>query len=181
VTFHETQLPGVWLIELDPRTDERGFLARTYSAARFGERGLNTVWPECNVSYTRIRGTLRGMHFQAAPHEETKLIRCSAGAIYDVLVDVRRSSPTYGSWQAFELTERNNLQLYVPGGIAHGLQTLADDTQVSYQMSTAYVPELARGIRHDDPAVGITWPLAVTQLSQRDRELPLLSALQFAS
>ena len=176
--FVETKLGGVWLIELDPREDERGFLARTYSEEAFAERGLNVRWPECNVSYTRLRGTIRGMHFQAIPHEETKLIRCSAGAIFDVLVDVRRESPTFGQWQGFDLAERNRFQLYVPGGIAHGFQTVSDHAQVSYQMSACYVPGLARGIRHDDPAIGMKWPLSVSVISERDRNLPLLSQLQ---
>jgi dTDP-4-dehydrorhamnose 3,5-epimerase len=175
VNFRPTQIEGAWLIELDPRQDERGFLARTFSESAFAAHGLNTMWPECNVSYTKFRGTVRGMHFQAAPQEETKLIRCSAGAIFDVLVDVRRDSPTYGQWQGFDLAERNHFQLYVPGGIAHGFQTLTDDAQVSYQMSTVYVAELARGVRHDDPAVAIEWPLKVAKLSARDRHLPLLS------
>lgn len=172
--FHPTTLEGLWSIELEPRGDERGFLARTYCAREFAAAGLNTAWPQCNLTLTRQQGAVRGMHFQAAPQPEIKLIRCAAGAICDVLVDVRPESPTYGRWEAFELTARNGRQLYVPGGFAHGFQCQTPDCEVFYQMSAEYVPELARGIRHDDPAVGIRWPLPVAQVSERDATLPLL-------
>jgi dTDP-4-dehydrorhamnose 3,5-epimerase len=177
VKFHETTLPGVWLIELEPRGDHRGYLARSYAAKDFAELGLNTNWPECNVSYTRTAGTVRGMHFQAEPHPETKLIRCSSGAIFDVLLDIRPGSPTYGKWEGFKLTASNNLQLYAPGRMAHGFQTLTADTQVSYQMSDVYFAELARGVRQDDQAIAIRWPLPITDLSDRDRSLPALGDL----
>ena len=175
------ELPGVWLVELEPREDERGFLTRTYCDEEFAAHGLVTAWPQCNLTLTRAKGTVRGMHFQAEPRPEIKLIRCAAGAIFDVLVDVREESESRGSWQGFELTARNNLQLYVPAGYAHGFQCLTDDCEVFYQMSASYITSLARGVRHDDPALKINWPLPVTQVSQRDRELPLLSALQVAS
>lgn len=170
-------LAGVWLIDLEPREDERGFLARTFCEEEFAAHGLATRWSQCNLTLTRRRGTVRGMHFQAEPQPEIKLIRCAAGAIHDVLVDVRPGSKTFGRWEAFELTAQNRRQLYVPGGFAHGFQCLADDCEVFYQMSAAYVPALARGLRHDDPVVGIQWPLPVAEISARDRDLPKLSEL----
>ena len=175
--FTETKLPGLWLIELQLREDARGFLARTYCEEEFSSQGLNTRWPQCNLTLTRKRGMVRGMHFQAEPRPEIKLIRCAAGAIYDVLVDVRRNSPTFGQWEGFELTSSNRTMLYVPGGFAHGFQCLVDDCEVFYQMSEFYVPELARGLRWDDPQVAIRWPIAEATLSERDRGLPPLSSL----
>jgi dTDP-4-dehydrorhamnose 3,5-epimerase len=175
--FHTTTLPGVVRIELELREDERGFLARTFCEREFQEKALNTKWPQCNLTLTRKRGMIRGMHFQAEPRPEIKLIRCAAGAIYDVLVDVRRSSPTYGKWEGFELTGENHRTLYVPAGIAHGFQCLRENSEVFYQMSEFYVPELARGLRWNDPGVGISWPLPEPLLSERDRNLPLLSSL----
>ncbi len=178
--FHRTTLAGLFLIELEPRGDERGFLARTYCDREFAGAGLNTRWPQCNLTLTRQRGAVRGMHFQAEPQPETKLIRCAAGAIFDCLVDVRPGSPTFGQWEGFELTARNGRQLYVPGGFAHGFQCLAEDCEVFYQMSAEYVPALARGLRHDDPAVAIRWPLPVAQVSERDAALPGLRELSLA-
>ena len=175
--FSPTQLAGLWLIELERREDERGFLARTYCEQEFAAHGLNTRWPQCNLTLTRQRGMLRGMHFQAAPKSEIKLIRCTAGAIYDVLVDVRRGSPTFGQWAGFELKAENQRTLYVPGGFANGFQCLTDNCEVFYQMSEPYYADLARGLRWNDPAVNIRWPLAASQLSERDRHLPLLSDL----
>ena len=175
--FSPTSLPGVWLIELELREDPRGFLARTYCDQEFGAQGLNTRWPQCNLTLTRDRGMIRGMHFQAEPRPEIKLIRCAAGTIYDVLVDVRRDSPTFGRWEGFELSGANRRQLYVPGGLAHGFQCLTDNCEVFYMMSESYVPELARGLRWNDPAVGIRWPIADPRLSDRDRGLPLLADL----
>jgi len=172
--FAPTTISGIWLIELELRSDERGFLARTYCENEFAAHGLNTRWPQCNLTLTKKRGMLRGMHFQAEPKPEVKLIRCAAGAIYDVLVDVRRQSPTFGKWQGFELSAENRHMLYVSGGIAHGFQCLADNCEVFYQMSEFYVPELARGLRYDDPQIGIRWPIANPVLSDRDRTLPLL-------
>jgi dTDP-4-dehydrorhamnose 3,5-epimerase len=174
VKFHQTSLPGLWLIELDMREDERGFLARTYCENEFAEHALNTRWPQCNLTLTKKRGMIRGMHFQAEPKPEIKLIRCSAGAIFDVLVDVRRDSPTFGRWEGFELNAQNRRTLYVPGGFAHGFQCLTDNCEVFYQMSEFYFPELARGLRWNDPQVGIKWPLPNPILSERDKALPLL-------
>lgn len=176
--FSRTKLDGLWLIELELREDERGFFARTYCDQEFTVHGLNTRWPQCNLSHTKQRGMLRGMHFQADPKPEIKLVRCAAGAIYDVLVDVRRDSLTFGQWEGFELTAQNRRTLYVPGGFAHGFQCLTDNCEVFYQMSEFYVPELARGLRFNDPQVGITWPIANPTLSERDRHLPLLADLK---
>jgi dTDP-4-dehydrorhamnose 3,5-epimerase len=173
--FFQTSLAGLWRIELEPHADERGFLARTYCEKEFALHGLNTLWPQCNLTLTKKRGAIRGMHFQAEPKPETKLIRCDAGKIFDVLADVRRDSPTFGKWEGFELSAENRRQLYVPGGFAHGFQCLADHCEVFYQMSEFYFPELARGFRWNDPAVGIRWPLPDAILSERDRQLPLLA------
>jgi len=167
----------VWLVELELREDPRGFLARTYCEQEFAAHGLGTRWPQCNLTLTRERGMIRGMHFQADPKPEIKLIRCAVGAILDVLVDVRRDSPAFGRWEGFELSAANRRQLYVPGGLAHGFQCLTDHCEVFYMMSESYVPDLARGLRWNDPAVGIRWPVADPQLSQRDRDLPLLADL----
>ncbi len=173
--FTPTTLSGVWLIELELREDERGFLARTFCEKEFGALGLNTHWPQCNLTLTNKSGMIRGMHFQAEPKPEIKLIRCAAGKIFDVIVDVRRDSPTFGKWEGFELSAENRRQLYVPGGFAHGFQCLADHSEVFYQMSEFYFPELARGLRWNDPTVGIVWPLAAACLNDRDRQLPLLA------
>lgn len=176
--FSRTNLNGLWLLELELREDERGFLARTYCDREFAAHGLNTRWPQCNLTLTRQLGMIRGMHFQAEPKPEIKLIRCAAGAIFDVLVDVRRDSPTFGKWEGFELTAQNRLSLYVPGGFAHGFQCLTENCEVFYQMSEFYVPELARGVRFDDPQIDIRWPLPQPRLSERDRNLPLLADLK---
>lgn len=176
--FSPSDMPGVWVIELEPREDERGFLARTYCSREFAAQGLNTFWPQCNLTLTKARGMIRGMHLQADPKPEIKLIRCAAGAIFDVLVDVRRGSPTFGQWRSFELDAENRRMLYVPGGIAHGFQCLRKNSEVFYQMSEFYFPELARGIRWNDPAIGIRWPLKNPAVSERDQALPLLADLR---
>jgi len=175
--FSRTSLAGVWLIELELREDERGFLARTYCEREFTELGLNTRWPQCNLTLTKKRGMVRGMHYQAEPKPEIKLIRCSAGAVFDALVDVRRESQTFGKWEAFALTAENHRTLYVPGGIAHGFQCLAENCEMFYQMSEFYHPDLARGLRWNDPAVNIAWPVAEAGLSVRDQGLPLLELI----
>lgn len=176
--FSRTKLDGLWLIEVERREDERGFLARTYCEREFGAQGLNTHWPQSNLSRTNAPGMIRGMHFQADPKPEIKLIRCTAGAVFDVLVDVRRDSPTWGNWEGFDLTAENCRALYVPSGFAHGFQCRTANCEVFYQMSEFYVPELAQGIRWNDPHVGIHWPLTNPTLSARDRNLPLLSDLK---
>jgi dTDP-4-dehydrorhamnose 3,5-epimerase len=168
-----TALPGVYLVVPVPREDVRGFFARTWCQDTFAERGLCGSWVQSSVSYNRRRGTLRGMHYQAAPAEEIKLVRCTQGAIYDVLVDLRLGLPSYGQWLAVELTASNRYALYVPGGVAHGFQTLCDDTEVFYEISTRYRPELQRGVRWDDPALGIIWPdCAERIIAERDCLLP---------
>jgi dTDP-4-dehydrorhamnose 3,5-epimerase len=172
MNFIETGLPGAWLIQPETVEDERGFFARTYSHAEFAERGLETHWTQCSLSYNAKAATLRGMHYQAHPYEEAKLVRCSRGALYDVLLDLRRGSPTYRRWYAVELTAQNHRLLYVPRGLAHGFMTLADETEVSYQISATYHPASARGVRWNDPAFGIQWPGPVSTLSLRDRDYP---------
>lgn len=172
MTFSPAKLEGVRVIDLELREDERGFLARTYCDREFSAHGLNTHWPQCNLTLTRQRGFLRGLHYQAEPKPEIKLIRCTAGAVWDVLADLRPYSATYGQWQAFELSGANHRMLYVPGGLAHGLQCLTDNCEVFYHMSEGYYPELARGIRWNDPTLNVAWPIAHPPLSDRDRDLP---------
>jgi dTDP-4-dehydrorhamnose 3,5-epimerase len=168
VNFIDTPLAGACVVEPQPITDERGFFARSSCAGEFESRGMNFRVAQCSISFNRSRGTLRGMHYQDEPHEEVKLVRCTAGAIYDVIVDLRRDSPTYCKWFAVELTAANRKQLYVPEGFAHGFQTLEDDSEVFYQISQMHHPESARGVRWDDPLFGIDWPVANPTLSPRD-------------
>ncbi|MBF0308687.1 MAG: dTDP-4-dehydrorhamnose 3,5-epimerase [Magnetococcales bacterium] len=171
--FLPTPLPGVWRVELEPLEDERGLFARSWCRQAFLERGLSGDLVQCNLSWNRKRGTLRGLHWQEAPHGEIKLVRCIRGSIWDVVVDLRRDSPCYGRWHAVELDAGSRRGLYIPEGLAHGFQTLSDDTEVFYQMSTSYVPEAARGIRWNDPAFGIAWPLPnEVILSERDASFP---------
>jgi dTDP-4-dehydrorhamnose 3,5-epimerase len=171
--FTPQKLAGVWTVQLELREDERGFLARTYCEDEFAARGLNTRWPQCNLTLTRWKGMVRGLHYQAEPKPEIKLIRCCAGAVWDVLADLRPDSPTHGQWQAFELTGQNRLSLYVPGGLAHGFQCLEDNCELFYQMSEFYHADLARGVRWSDPKLKIRWPIPDAVLSERDRNLPL--------
>lgn len=175
--FARTTLAGLWLIQPELREDERGFLARTYCEKEFSAQGLNTRWPQCNQTHTKQKGMIRGLHFQAEPKPEIKLIRCTMGAVFDVLVDVRRNSPTFGRWEGFELTAANGNSLYVPGGFAHGFQCQVDHCELFYQMSEYYFPELARGVRWNDPGIGIKWPLTNAKLSERDQNLPLLASI----
>lgn len=173
--FNETRLRGVFEIDLAPQQDERGFFARSYCWREFEQHGLNPRVVQCNVSYNRHRGTLRGMHYQAPPASEAKLIRCLRGALYDVVVDLREESPTYCQWFGTELTARPggpSRMLYVPEGFAHGFLTLEDDTEVFYQMSEFYAPAAARGFRWNDPSFGIGWPEPVRVISERDQEYP---------
>jgi dTDP-4-dehydrorhamnose 3,5-epimerase len=174
--FLETSLAGAFVVELDRHQDERGFFARSFCTAEFAAAGLNAVFVQCNVSFNAHRGTIRGMHWQAAPHEEAKLVRCTRGSLHDVLVDLRPTSPTHRKWMAVELSAANHRQLYVPPGIAHGFQTLEPDTEVFYLMSASFHPECARGLRWDDPTLAIEWPIAGPVLSERDRAWPLLEA-----
>lgn len=171
--FTETELSGAYLVDVEIQEDERGFFARAWSRDDFSAHGLSTEISQCSVSYNHRAGTLRGMHFQSDPHAEVKLVRCARGAIYDVIVDLRRDSPTFMRWLAVELTEQNRRMLYVPEGFAHGFQTLLDGTELFYQISQRYVPEAARGVRWDDPAFGIEWPpVARRIISRRDQEWP---------
>jgi dTDP-4-dehydrorhamnose 3,5-epimerase len=169
VIFEPTPIDGAFVIETEPAVDERGFFARTFCQDEFRAHGLEPCVAQCSISFNVLAGTLRGMHLQAPPHAEAKLVRCSRGAIYDVILDLRRDSRTYGEWWATELSADGRRLLYVPEGVAHGFQALAPGTEVSYQMSRAYAPEAATGVRWDDPAFGIEWPLEVTSMSARDR------------
>ena len=162
-------LSGAFLIELQLISDERGFFARTWCTEEFERLGLNPKLVQCSISWNERRGTLRGLHYQTEPYAEAKLIRCCSGAIYDVIVDLRPASPTYGKWTAAELTSENRQMLYVPEGFAHGFQTLIDDTEISYQVSASYQPDYARGVRWNDPVFGIEWPISHPILSARDR------------
>jgi len=172
VIFSETALPGAWVVEPERLEDERGFFARSWCEREFGQRGLATRLVQCNVSFNKRRGTLRGMHYQAAPHQEAKLIRCTRGAIHDVIIDLRSESPTFRRHVAVVLDADSRRMLYVPEGMAHGFQTLEDDTEVFYQMSEFYAPDHARGVRWDDRAFGIRWPEAERTISARDRSYP---------
>jgi dTDP-4-dehydrorhamnose 3,5-epimerase len=172
VIFAETELKSVFFIDLEKHVDERGFFARVWCEQEFRDRGLNPRIAQSSVSFNHKRGTLRGMHYQVAPYEEAKLVRCTAGAIYDVVLDLRLHSPTYTRWTAVELTARNRRMLYIPEGCAHGFQTLVDDTEVSYLISQVYDASSARGVRWNDPAFSIEWPAADRTLSDRDRTYP---------
>ncbi|KXW57485.1 dTDP-4-dehydrorhamnose 3,5-epimerase [Ferrovum myxofaciens] len=167
--FLTTLLPGVFLIQPDWREDERGGFARSFCRREFDVHGLNPHISQCNISFNRRRGTLRGLHYQADPYGEDKLVRCSAGAIYDVALDLRPHSPTYRRWMAEELTAINHHMLYIPVGVAHGFLTLQDDTEIFYQMSVPWHPETARGIRWNDPAFNVIWPEDEPIISVRDR------------
>ena len=171
--FRELELSGAYLIELERHEDERGFFARTFDRAAFAELGLAGEVVQANTAFNSRRGTLRGMHFQAAPHEEAKLVRCTRGAVYDVIVDLRPGSPTFTRWVSVELTADNDAMVYVPPAFAHGYQTLADETETAYLMSAAYASDAARGVRWDDPAFGIEWPEAAERvMNERDRTWP---------
>lgn len=179
--FTETELAGAFLVDLEPRRDQRGFFARTFDAAEFEAHGLNPVVAQCSLAFNSERGTLRGMHYQVAPATETKLVRCTRGAIHDVIVDMRPESPTYLHHVGVDLAAGDRTSLYVPEMLAHGYQSLVDETEVSYQMGEPYAPGHGRGLLHDDPALGIDWPLPVSVISDRDRSWPALSAVAEAS
>jgi dTDP-4-dehydrorhamnose 3,5-epimerase len=168
----ELELSGAFLVDLEPIEDERGFFARSFCRQEFAARGLNPAVAQCNISFNRQRGTLRGLHYQAPPKAEAKLVRCTRGALYDVVADLRPDSPTYCRWSAVELSAENYQMLYIPEGFAHGFQTLRDDTELFYQMSEFYAPGSARGLRWDDPSFRIVWPLPITAVSERDRSYP---------
>jgi dTDP-4-dehydrorhamnose 3,5-epimerase len=177
--FTELAIAGAFLIDVEPHRDDRGFFARTFCSDEFEKRGLVSTIAQCSTSFNAIRGTLRGMHYQAAPHEETKVVRCTAGAIFDVIVDLRSESAMFGKWVRAELTAFNHRMLYIPKGVAHGFQTMEDNTEVYYQISTSFVSEAARGIRWDDPSLDIPWPLRDSKvISPRDESFPYVTSLR---
>ena len=168
--FKETKLKGAYVVELEPIEDERGFFARSFCQDEFRKNGIDFNIVQCNISYNKSKGTLRGMHYQIKPYEEAKLVSCTSGVIYDVIIDLRPDSPTYCQWFAVELSAEDYKMLYVPECFAHGFQTLENNTVVFYQMSEFYHPECARGVRWDDPAFGIKWPLSVKIISEKDKK-----------
>lgn len=175
--FSELPLAGAWLIDIERLDDPRGFFARTVCVEEFEKQGLSANFVQQSISFNCLRGTLRGLHYQIPPYEEDKLVRVTHGSIFDVIVDIRPESPTYGKWYGVELSEQNRRQLYIPQGFAHGFQTLQDKTEVLYQMTTSFKPNASRGIRWDDPTLGINWPLPVNvidpaKLSIADTNLP---------
>lgn len=172
--FAETKLKGAFIIAPDLIEDERGFFARTFCRREFEAHGLNPSVVQTNISFNKTKGTLRGMHYQAAPHAEVKLVRCTAGAIYDVIIDLRPESPTFKQWFGAELSAENHKSLYIPEGFAHGFQTSTDNTEVIYHHSAFYNPDWARGLRFDDPALGIIWPLPVSMVCSRDQNYDLI-------
>jgi dTDP-4-dehydrorhamnose 3,5-epimerase len=172
VIFEQTPLHGAFIIKPEILADERGFFARSFCQREFEAHGLDTRVVQCSISYNRRKGTLRGMHFQLPPHAETRLVRCTRGAAYDVILDLRVGSSTFARWVSAELTGRNHWAVYLPRGFAHGFQTLEDDTELAYQMSEPYHPASASGVRWDDPAFGIEWPEAIRTISQRDVSYP---------
>ena len=173
--FRPLEISGLWLIEPEKVEDERGFFSRLFCADMFLERGLCADYPQWSVSFNKCRGTLRGLHFQAPPHDETKLVSCTRGAVFDVAVDVRPQSPSRGKWVGVELSADNRFVFYIPAGFAHGFQTLADDTEVRYHISKRYCAEASRGVRWDDPDLAIVWPETDQRvISSRDKALPRL-------
>ena len=172
--FLTTEIEGIFLIEPERRADERGFFARTWCEREFRQQGLPSHFVQCSVSYNHLRGTLRGMHYQRAPYGEYKVVRCNRGAIFDVAIDLRSDSPTHCRWVGFELNEENGRMLYIPEGCAHGFITLVDRTELYYQISEFYHPESVAGVRWDDPAFGIQWPIKPAIISPRDASFPLM-------
>jgi len=170
--YHETKLAGVFEVRIEPQYDERGFFARTWCQNEFEARGLNSRLVQCSISFNTRKGTLRGMHYQVEPYAETKLVRCTRGAIYDVILDLRVKSPTFKDWIAVVLSAETRNMVYVPEGCAHGFLTLEDESEVFYEMSEFYNAESARGVRWDDPAFRIAWPGKVEVISERDRTYP---------
>ena len=167
--FKELEINGAWLIKPEKISDSRGFFARTWCQREFAARGLNTTFVQCNISFNKRKATLRGLHYQSAPHQEVKLVRCTRGAAYDVILDLRKDSATFRKWIATELSPENRHMLYIPAGVAHGFQTLKANTEMFYQMSEFYQPEFACGVRWNDLAVNITWPMSKPIMSPKDR------------
>jgi dTDP-4-dehydrorhamnose 3,5-epimerase len=172
VKFQETPINGVWVLEPERHLDGRGHFARRFCQREFAAHGLNPTVAQANTGFSRRRGTLRGIHYQVAPHLESKLVSCARGAIYDVVVDLRPGSPTFTRWLAVELSADDGKQVYIPEGCGHGYQTLTADAEVYYQASEFYAPGSAHGVRYDDPSFGIRWPLEVTSISEADRSWP---------
>lgn len=170
--FEKTDLPGVYIISLELREDERGFFARSFCKKEMEQYGLQSDFVQCNISYNHQKGTLRGLHYQIAPHSEVKIVSCRRGAIFDVIVDIRKTSVTYGKWIGIELSEKNHQAVYIPEGFAHGFQTLCDDSEVFYHMGNYYYPGAAKGIRWNDPQLAIDWPSQDIIMSGQDKVLP---------
>jgi dTDP-4-dehydrorhamnose 3,5-epimerase len=174
--FHKTPLVGAYTIELEKRGDDRGFFARFFCEREFAEQGLETRFVQINNSWSAKKGTLRGLHYQLPPSGEVKVFRTLRGALWDVIVDLRAGSPTFGKWFGTELNTDNRLMMYVPRGFAHAFITLTDDVEALYQVSAFYAPDCERGVRYNDPAIGIEWPLAPVEISEKDRNWPDLNA-----
>jgi dTDP-4-dehydrorhamnose 3,5-epimerase len=172
MTFEETELKGAFVVGLKKIEDNRGFFARAWCQKEFADAGLNANLVQINLAVSHKAGTLRGMHFQEAPHAEAKLIRCTRGRIFDVMIDLRPESPTHRKWFGLELSAQNHQMLYIPAGFAHGYETLTDDAEMLYQTSEFFASASARGVRYDDPAFGISWPLPVSVISEADRKWP---------
>ena len=172
MTFTATTLKGSFLVNIMPQGDNRGWFARTWCKKEFEEIGHHQEWIQMNHSFTGNKGTIRGLHFQLAPHTEIKMVRCIAGSVYDVIVDVRKHSATYLKWFAAELSSVNKKMMYIPEGFAHGFQTLTDDVELIYQHTSFYTPEAEAGINYNDNTIGVQWPLPLTDISDRDRKLP---------
>lgn len=176
--FTETELQGAFVIDLERREDNRGFFARAFCQHEFADHGLKPVIAQANIGFNRRRGSVRGMHFQYPPAAETKLVRCTRGAVLDIIVDLRPESPTYLDHISVELSADNHRAIYVPERFGHGYQVLEDETETSYQVGEFYTPEAEGGLRYDDPALGLTWPLPITEISDKDAGWPLLSEIQ---
>jgi dTDP-4-dehydrorhamnose 3,5-epimerase len=172
MTFTETPITGAWLVDADPRGDDRGFFARVWCRREFAEKGLDAPFVQCNLASSRRQGTLRGLHYQADPHGEAKLVRCIRGSVFDVIVDLRPESASYLRWFGVELSDQNRRSIYVPAGCAHGYQALTDGCEVLYPVSAFYAPEAERGIRWNDPSFHIEWPLEPAHMSIKDRNWP---------
>lgn len=178
--FTEGALPGTYIIDPEKKIDHRGYFARIFCQQEFAGHDLIQAVAQANLSFNEQRGTLRGMHYQAAPHQEVKVVRCTQGALYDVIVDVRPDSDTYGEWMGVELSAENGRALYVPEGFAHGYVTLTDDTEAVYFVSTFYTPGAERGLRYDDPTIGIEWPVPVSVISEKDQSWPAFGSHSMA-
>jgi dTDP-4-dehydrorhamnose 3,5-epimerase len=173
--FTSSSIPGAWVIDVTPIHDDRGFFATTWLPDELRQHGIAAVVAQCNLAFNHRRGTLRGLHFQTAPHAQAKIVRATRGALLDVIVDLRPESPTWRQWELFELTADNRRMLYIPPGLAHGYLTLTDDAEMFYQASSPWAPQAEAGVRWNDPAFGIKWPFAPTVISEKDQTWPLLT------